>query len=73
MLPQSPCCSIPALVYKHQSAALMEQCNQQAKATSHKILISKANLDYSKVVAVLYFAHYGICNTGTDADYELKT
>ena len=48
------------------------QCNHQTKVVSHKILIINDKTDYYEIVPVLHIMHYGVFDTDTVADYELK-
>jgi len=48
------------------------QCNQQANAISCKLLIENGKYCHLGIIPVLQITHYGIFDTDTVADYELK-
>ena len=47
-------------------------CNHWTKGTSHKLLIISDITDYSEMTPVLDIMHYGVFDTDSVADYELK-
>ena len=54
------------------TVSLTVYCNQWTKVISRKLLIQNDKNDYSEMIRVLQIPHYGIFDTDTVADYELK-